>query len=201
MKPHKVLVLNKYYFPISVEDVNTIFCDMFSGSKIPLDITYEVCESTSSVNLECINYFTAVPDITDWLTLPIRDYDEYLHTTRGPIRIPQVVVCSKFDRVIYNRVQFPTKHNIYKRDNYTCVYSGKKLAKDDLSVDHVIPRSKGGKDTWDNLVTCDRQINSRKSNMSVAEAGLKLLYKPYKPTNGMTFDVFKDEWTMFLKNI
>jgi 5-methylcytosine-specific restriction endonuclease McrA len=200
MKETQVLVLNKYYFPIAIESVQTIFGDIFSGSKIPLHIEYEV-NSDNTVNLENVDYFTAIPDINEWLKLEIRSYDEYIQTSRGPVRIPQVVVCSTYDKVVYNKVQFPTKQNIFKRDNYTCVYTGKKLAKEDLSVDHVIPRSKGGDNTWENLVTCDRLVNSIKGSKTLGEAGLRLRYKPYKPTNGMVFDIFKEDWTMFLKNI
>ena len=133
--------------------------------------------------------------------MPIRSYDEYIQTTRGPVRIPPVVICANYDKITYNKVQFPTKSNIYKRDNFTCAYTGKKLSKDELSIDHVIPKSKGGVDTWENLVTCDRMLNSRKGSQTLAEAGLKLAYKPYKPKNGMIFDSFKEEWSAFLKNI
>lgn len=201
MKDTNVLVLNKYYFPIAVESVQTIFGDIFSGSKIPLHIEYEFDRETKTVNLENIDYFVAIDDINEWLNLSIREYDNYIHTARGPVRVPSVVICSTFDKVIYKKVQFPTKHNIFKRDNFTCVYTGKKLSKDELSVDHVIPRSKGGQDTWENLVTCDRLLNSMKGSKTLSEAGLKLRYKPYKPSNGLVFDIFKDDWTSFLKNI
>jgi 5-methylcytosine-specific restriction endonuclease McrA len=110
------------------------------------------------------------------------------------------VVCANYSKIIYARIQFPTKHNIYKRDNFTCIYTGKKLAKHELSIDHVVPRSKGGKDTWENLACCDRGLNSMKGSMSPEEAGLKLRYKPYKPQNGMIYDVYKEEWSAFLKN-
>lgn len=200
MKTNKVLVLNKFYFPIGVETIERTFGNIFSGSVTPLDITYDVNED-GCVNLEQVEYFTATTSVKEWIGLPIRSYDEYIQTVKGPVRVPQVVICTNFDRIIHSKVQFPTKHNIYKRDNYTCLYTGKKLSKDELSVDHVIPKSKGGKDTWENLATCDRLLNSQKSNMSVAEAGLRLSYKPYKPTNGMTFDLYKDEWSSFLKNM
>lgn len=199
MKSYKILVLNKYYFPIAVEGIQRTFGNIFSGSVIPLDISYEE-DINACVNLENVEYFTTVTNVKDWISLPIRPYDEYIHTARGPIRIPQVVVCTNFDRVIFNRVQFPTKQNIYKRDNFTCVYTGKKLHKDQLSIDHVIPKSKGGADTWENLVTCDRSLNLKKSDMNLNEAGLKLRYRPTKPNNGLTFDIYKDEWSSFLRN-
>lgn len=197
---HKILILNKYYFPIGVEEVQRVFSNIFTGAVVPLDIVYEV-DDDGNINFENIEYFNPISKVEDWFDLPVRPYDSYIHTTRGPIRVPQVVVCTNFSRVIFNRVLFPTKHNIFKRDNYTCVYSGKKLQKEELSVDHVVPKSKGGTDTWENLVTCDRLLNSQKSSKSVTEAGLKLRYRPFRPSNGLTFDVYKDEWSSFLKNI
>lgn len=200
MKVHKILVLNKCYFPIGVEGIEKTFGNIFSGSVTPLDISYEV-DSNGSTNFESVEYFSAVKGAKEWLKLPIRSYDNFLQTARGPVRIPEVVVCSNYDKIIFSRVQFPTKHNIYKRDNFTCVYTGQKLTKEALSIDHVIPRSKGGTDTWENLVTCDRLLNSKKGSQTLAEAKLKLRYKPYKPDNGMIFDTFKDEWSIFLKNL
>lgn len=199
MKAYKILVLNKFYFPIGVEGVERIFGNIFSGSVIPLDISYEV-DIYGETDFSSIEYFTAVKTVEEWLSLPIRSYDEYIQTSRGPVRIPQVVICSTFDKIIYNKVQFPTKQNIYKRDNFTCVYTGRKLSKEELSVDHVVPKSKGGKNTWENLVTCSRLLNSQKSNKTVEEAGLKLRYKPFKPTNGLIFEIYKDEWSSFLKS-
>lgn len=200
MKNFKILVLNKYYFPVAVEEVQKVFSNIFTGSMVPLDISYEVKED-GYVDLNSIEYFTPVERVSDWLQLPIRTYDEYIHTVSGAVRVPQVVICSRFDRVIFNRVQFPTKLNIYKRDNYTCVYTGRKLLKEELSIDHVIPKSRGGKDTWDNLVTCDRLLNSQKSSKTLAEANLKLRYRPFRPKNGLTLEIYKDEWSSFLKNI
>ena len=98
------------------------------------------------------------------------------------------------------KAQFPTKKNIWERDKYTCVYTGKKLSKEELSVDHVYPKSKGGQDTWENLVTCDKQLNSDKSNKLLSETKLKLRYKPYKPKDGFKFDIYRNEWYSFLAN-
>ena len=93
---YKILVLNKFYFPISVEGVQKTFGNIFSGSVIPLDITYEQ-EDNGKINLESVEYFTAVSCVKDWIDLPIRPYDDYLQTVRGPVRVPQVVICSNFD--------------------------------------------------------------------------------------------------------
>jgi hypothetical protein len=199
MKVYKILVLNKFYFPLSVESHEKIFGNIFSGTVIPLDITYEV-EEDNSVNLENIEYFVPIPTAKEWIQLPIRAYDEYIQTTKGPVRVPSVVVCATFDKIIHNKVTFPTKQNILKRDNYTCVYSGVKLAKENISVDHVVPKSRGGKDTWENMVCCDRLLNSKKASFTPDQVGLKLKYKPYKPKNGMVIDLYREEWASFLKN-
>jgi len=199
MKPYKVLILNKFYFPLAVEGIEKTFGNIFSGSVIPLDISYEMTDE-NTVNLENIDYFMPVTKVKEWLELPIRPFDEYIQTAKGPVRIPSVVICSKFDKVIHNKIQFPTKQNILKRDNYTCVYTGVKLGKDNVSVDHIVPKSRGGKDTWENMVCCDRLLNSKKASFTPEQVGLKLRYKPYKPNNGMALDLYKDEWASFLKN-
>ena len=76
----------------------------------------------------------------------------------------------------------------------------KKLKKAELSVDHVYPKSKGGRDTWDNLVTCDKLLNSKKSNKLLSETNLKIRYKPFKPADGYKFEIYRDEWHSFLAN-
>jgi hypothetical protein len=196
----KILILNKFYFPIGVEGLEKTFGNIFSGTVYPLDVEYEV-SSTGEINFEVIEYFNTVKVLADWLSMPIRSFDKYIQTSRGPVRIPQVVICANYDKIIFSKVQFPTKQNIYKRDNFTCGYTGKKLSREELSIDHIVPRSRGGSDTWENLITCDRLLNSKKGSKSVSEAGLKLRFKPEKPANGMIFDIFKEEWSSFLKNL
>ena len=196
----KILVLNKYYFPIAVEGIEKTFSNIFSKSVIPLDISYETTDE-NIVNQEVIDYFVPIPSVKEWLELPIRPFDEYIQTARGPVRIPSVVVCTRYDKIVYNRVSFPTKQNILKRDNFTCVYTGKKLAKEELSVDHIVPKSRGGTDTWENMVCCDRLTNSKKASFTPEQVGLKLKYKPYNPNKGLSFEIYKEEWASFLKNM
>jgi 5-methylcytosine-specific restriction endonuclease McrA len=200
MKKDKVLILNKFYFPIAVEGIEKTFGNIFSGSVIPLDITYEITDD-NIINQEVIEYFIPISSTKEWLSLPIRPYDNYVQTVRGPIRIPSVVICARYDRIVYNRVSFPTKQNILKRDNFTCVYTGKKLSKEELSVDHIVPKSRGGTDTWENMVCCDRLLNSKKASYTPEQVGLKLKYKPYNPNKGLSFEVYKEEWASFLKNL
>jgi hypothetical protein len=71
------------------------------------------------------------------------------------------------------------RQRIIKRDNHSCVYCGSKR---DLTIDHLIPKSKGGKNTWDNLVTCCISCNSKKGDKMLYETNMKLIKKPTEPT-------------------
>jgi|DEB0MinimDraft_10_1074344.scaffolds.fasta_scaffold11961_2 5-methylcytosine-specific restriction endonuclease McrA len=199
MKTGQALILNKHYFPVGVNSHHNVFRNIASGTQAALDITYKTNDD-GTPDFENIEFWSVVPTLDEWMELPVRSFDQSIGTTRGPVRLPTVVVCSSFKGIAYRKAQFPTKKNIWERDKYTCVYTGKKLSKEELSVDHVYPKSKGGQDTWDNLVTCDKQLNSDKSNKLLSETKLKLRYKPYKPKDGFKFDIYRDEWYSFLAN-
>jgi len=76
----------------------------------------------------------------------------------------------------------PTRRAIFTRDNFRCAYCGKVLKDSEITVDHIIPKSRGGKWEWENLVTCCSDCNQRKGNRTPQEAGMKLLFKPKRPT-------------------
>jgi 5-methylcytosine-specific restriction endonuclease McrA len=105
---------------------------------------------------------------------------EVIHTVRIQILIPKVLLLRTYDRLPVSEVKF-NRENIFIRDNYTCQYSGKRCRASDLTLDHVIPRERGGRTTWENIVACRRDINSLKANRLPHEAGLKLIRKPVKP--------------------
>lgn len=91
------------------------------------------------------------------------------------------------------------RFNVYRRDGHKCGYC---RSAEDLTLDHVIPRSRGGQNTWENLVTCCKKCNAKKDNRTPEEAGMKLLVKLYAPTymqfiNAMKHDK-KDVWSQYL---
>lgn len=102
------------------------------------------------------------------------------------------------------RIQLVSKKNIYLRDNYTCLYCGKKFHASDLTWDHVLPRSRGGKNTWENLVTCCKRCNQMKDDQTPEEAGMPLLHRIIPSTvhtaRGMLRSVglMVHEWTRYL---
>ena len=197
MNKRPILKLNANFFPLGTSTWEDTVVNIFSGSAHPLDIYYAEKENGEH-DENVVEGFTVVKNWKEWSKLPIRTCDDYVHTTSGPARLPSVVVCARFKRVIYKNVIFPTKQNIFKRDKYTCGYTGRKLQKHELSVDHILPQSRGGKNTWENLITCDKKVNTFKDNKMPEECGLKLLWKPVKPTNGMVFEALRTDWGMFI---
>ena len=115
-----------------------------------------------------------------WLNLPVREGDIGVKTVRGAIRCPTVVVCTSFNKVILSTPKL-SKKTIYERDGGTCQYTGRKVDFHEANLDHVIPASRGGKTSFDNLVLSHVKVNSKKDNRTPEEAGLKLLKKPTAP--------------------
>jgi len=112
----------------------------------------------------------------------------------------KVIRLVNFVRIPYQTQQLihPTKQNIIKRDNYECQYCG---SKSHLTVDHVVPRSKGGKNTWENLVACCETCNVQKGDRDLDKIDMKLKSKPKKPISKIMLilnNTSDDEWREFL---
>jgi 5-methylcytosine-specific restriction endonuclease McrA len=94
------------------------------------------------------------------------------------IPVPSVIRLKYYIKPIF-REAYPTKRNIFIRDRFRCQYCG---STKDLTVDHIIPKVRGGKDTWTNLVCACKKCNNQKGNRTPEEAGMRLLSKPRKPS-------------------
>jgi 5-methylcytosine-specific restriction endonuclease McrA len=95
--------------------------------------------------------------------------------------MPLVIRLIYFVRIPY-RVSLPvTRRTVLARDHYTCQYCGKQPSRKDLTVDHIVPRSRGGHTTWDNVVTACQWCNGRKGNRTPEEAHMKLHATPAQP--------------------
>jgi 5-methylcytosine-specific restriction endonuclease McrA len=111
----------------------------------------------------------------------IEEYDRNIKTTSLVIKIPAVVRLLSAFRRYKKPVKF-SRINIYGRDKYTCQYCGSKKSINDLTYDHVVPRSQHGKTTWTNIATCCEDCNRRKANRTPEQAGMRLLKTPVQPT-------------------
>jgi 5-methylcytosine-specific restriction endonuclease McrA len=120
------------------------------------------------------------------------------HTVDNEFSIPAVVRLQQYINVPYRGVEL-SRLNIFKRDNHACQYCG---SDKDLSIDHVLPRSRGGGSSWKNLVAACKPCNSRKGDETPEEANMPLSQPPFKPSYLMflrDFSGFKyEEWKPYL---
>jgi 5-methylcytosine-specific restriction endonuclease McrA len=116
----------------------------------------------------------------EWIELPVRAGDLHVRTATRMIRVPTVVVSKNYGEMPMKRPRL-SAGAIFARDNSVCQYTGRKLPRHQLNIDHVIPKDRGGKDEWSNMVVADKKLNSMKSNRLNHEVGLALIRKPVAP--------------------
>jgi 5-methylcytosine-specific restriction endonuclease McrA len=158
-----VLVLNRNWQAIDVTRAEIAFSNLCRGVHTAIDT-----ETMRPVSF------------AEWLNLPIRATDRSIGTTRGPVRVPTVIACVHFNKMPKKTPKLCAV-NIRKRDENRCQYTNRVLRPGEGNLDHIIPRSRGGQDTWENLVYSAKEINQRKANQLPEEAGLKLIRKPRAP--------------------
>jgi len=166
-----VLVLNKHYAAIRVIPAREAFCLLFR----------KVAEVLA---VEDGGYYTY--DFESWRELSElrsqyeRTEHEWVRCVQFDIAVPRIVRLIAYDHLPRREVKF-TRRNIYARDGNRCQYCGKRHPTSELSLDHVVPKSRGGSGTWTNIVCCCVKCNSRKGGRTPAEAHMKLVTKPVKP--------------------
>jgi 5-methylcytosine-specific restriction endonuclease McrA len=184
-----VLVLNRNWQAIHVRTPQEAFCMMATNVATALEIDGD--DHIRPVTWD------------EWITLPVRPRDNAVQTVRGPIRVPTVIVAVNFGRVPKKRPKLCAK-TIRERDGNRCQYTGKVLKPEEGSLDHVVPRSRGGKDAWENLVWSSKEVNTKKGNRLPHEAGLKLLTEPRAPKEMPASALIRDaheiaDWELFVK--
>ncbi len=123
----------------------------------------------------------------------------YIHSIHVTYPMPSVIRLKYFVRVQRKEISM-TKKNVIKRDRHQCQYCGKK--KKVMTTDHIVPKSLGGDDSWENLVCACLECNNRKGARALKEAGMSLIKKPKKP-HYFTFIIneleeYKEKWRPFL---
>jgi 5-methylcytosine-specific restriction endonuclease McrA len=186
-----VLVLNRNWQAINVRTPQEAFCMMATNVATGLEIEGE-------------NHIRPVT-WDEWITLPIRDQDQAVHTVRGAIRVPTVIVAVNFAKVPKKRPKLCAR-SIRERDDNRCQYTGRVLHPEEGSLDHVVPRSRGGKDAWENLVWAAKEVNQRKADRLPHEAGLKLLSVPRAPKEMPVTALIRNshriaDWELFVNGI
>ncbi len=107
-------------------------------------------------------------------------YDQSVRSPRFEMRLPAVVALKEYIKPKTHPAF--TRFNVFLRDDFRCQYTGKKLPISELTFDHVVPKSRGGKTAWDNIVTAGREANSRKGSHLPHECKMHPMVKPYEPS-------------------
>jgi 5-methylcytosine-specific restriction endonuclease McrA len=181
-----VLVLNRHFEPVQVTTCKRAFVLLYGGVAQALDEDGEAY------------------DFDLWRELPVRETDDGLPIVGGALRVPRVLHLVQYDRKPRATVRL-TRKNLMLRDAHQCQYCGKRPPIRDLNIDHVLPRSRGGDDTWENLVTACRVCNLRKGWKTPEEANMRLARRPFRPKWTMSAQILLghsnhfNEWAPFLK--
>jgi 5-methylcytosine-specific restriction endonuclease McrA len=161
-----VLVLNRFWQPV------------------------HTCSAKRAVHLLCLGHAQVVQvdgeekfsthDLSSWIGYSKGIEGEMIHSVRLALSVPKIIVLSVYDRLPRLEVKF-TRRNVFLRDQYVCQYCKKVFPESQLNLDHVIPRDKGGKTTWENIVTSCVKCNTRKANKLPHEANMYPANKPFAP--------------------
>jgi 5-methylcytosine-specific restriction endonuclease McrA len=180
------LSLNSAWKPIGYKTVQDAIIGLTGSESKPepsalaIDLEYELDSNgkpipDSVVSMRPVSW-------SEWITLPIYDWHLSIQGATRKYRVPTVMIAVNYDKIPHDNFdRTPSNADILKRDNYTCQISGEKLTKEELNVDHVIPKDRGGGEGWENKVACKKDLNQKKGNKLNSEVGYKLIRQPVKP--------------------
>jgi 5-methylcytosine-specific restriction endonuclease McrA len=150
-----------------------------------------------------VNYETF--DFDSWSEISILKKSESIRTVSKIIKIPRVIIILRYDKVPNKEVKF-NRYNIFRRDRSECQYCRKPFPKNELTIDHVHPKSLGGKTIWENVVCCCITCNRKKGSNILSSTNMKLAVKPNKPSWELLSNLYLqtikfDEWKPFLSSV
>lgn len=181
-----VLLLNRFFAPVSLTTARRALILLYGGAAAAVDEAGDT------------------HDFGEWRALPIRTVDDGLPVVGGALRVPRVLHLLRYERAPRLKVRL-TRKNLMLRDEHQCQYCGKRPALRELNIDHVLPRSRGGGDSWENLVISCRVCNLKKGRRTPEEAGMRLLRPPVQPRWTTSAHILLatrepcSEWQPFLK--
>ena len=166
-----VLVLNKHYMAIRIVGARRAF------SLLCRDLAEVVSLEQGTYS----NYdFQSWCDVSEFKRSFEPDGHDWVSTVNFYVAVPRIIRLLFYDRLPRNEVKF-NRRNLFARDKNHCQYCGRKFATSELSLDHIIPRSMGGKTGWQNVVCACVKCNVRKGGRTPKQANMTLVSKPGKP--------------------
>jgi 5-methylcytosine-specific restriction endonuclease McrA len=191
-----VLVLNKLFMAVHVISVRRAFCLLCK----------ELAEVVTLEDGQFATYdFSTWREVSEYRAKYFRhEDDDWVRTSSAEIQAPRVIRLLSYDRVPKQTVKF-NRRNIFARDGNQCQFCGKRFPTSELSLDHVIPRSQGGKTTWENIVCACVDCNVRKGGRTPRQAHMTLVRKPEKPKRSPLLSLKLSQkkyqtWQTFLDN-
>jgi 5-methylcytosine-specific restriction endonuclease McrA len=194
----KVLCLNKNYQPVRFISVRESFLKVFGK------VAEIVCVENDVYNTYSFSDWTEVSELKYKYESGDADI-EWIGTPTKMIMVPKVIRLLYYNKIPTMKVRL-TRQNIFERDKHTCQYCGKKFKLEDLTIEHILPRSRGGMNSWENLVCACIPCNRKKRDRTPDEASMKLLSVPRRPKENaalklkVTSKRYKD-WDHFLTDI
>ncbi len=176
------LVLNRNWVPITMTSVRRAVTLVYKGlARVVSPSTYET--------------FT----FDSWIRVDASEDEACIRTVSLRIRVPEAILLASYDAIPHSHIPF-TRKNLYRRDRFTCQYCGKRPQVRELTIDHIVPRSKGGRSTWTNCVVACMTCNTRKSDRTPSQVGLTLHSRPHKPKwqPHITIPAGKETWEKFI---
>ncbi|HEY4716858.1 MAG TPA: HNH endonuclease [bacterium] len=180
-----VLVLNRSFIPVHVTTLRRAFVLFYANIAKAVDKQFRTF------------------DFNSWSQLSVELGEAGVGLVNREIKIPRVILLTTYDRLPKRRIRF-SRYNIFARDKNTCQYCGRKFPRNELTIDHVIPRSLGGVTCWDNVVCSCIECNRMKGGRLPEFANMLLITKPKKPAWTPYFGLFLkgamkyEEWAPFL---
>jgi 5-methylcytosine-specific restriction endonuclease McrA len=168
-KQMKALALNKGYVPIRLVSPYEAVCKIYTGASVGI-----VLIDGEMTELKWEAWFER-SQTEDW-----PEDQWFLHSQQGRTAVPRVIRHLRYNMIPKASVKLNRK-NIYFRDAYKCYICGKDFDEDELSIDHIIPSSRGGKREWTNLITCCKRHNREKGDKLLGELGWKPKFMAYAP--------------------
>ena len=190
-----VLVLNRFYMAVHVISVRRAFCLLFK----------ELAEVITIDDGRYMSFnFTSWREVSEARARFREPDDDFIRTVQFEIQVPRIIRLLTYERFPRPKVKFNRK-NLFARDGNRCQYCGKKFPTTELSLDHLVPRSRGGRATWDNIVCACVRCNVRKGGRTPREAGMRLIRDAVEPKTSPVLSLKLSHrkyrsWKAFLDN-
>jgi len=185
---NEILVLNKFWTPIRIVSFR-------NGIRLLFKYNTDQTPKAYIISTKTYQAFSW----EEWMKIKPENHDETLITSKCSLIRPKIITISTYTGTSKHKVLF-NKRGVFQRDNSTCLYCGNQFKEQELSIDHVIPVSHGGKTNWLNCATACRPCNRKKGNKSLEKCKMNLKIQPYEPTWNQIFAEYLQKFQInFLK--